>query len=555
MKIDNMRELYEELLRATSNGYRNRSIANPAVDFTKKAKAGDFDEMSDEEYYQALDKVNELNDVWQHRPSGQIGELLFTALENLTLSDSDVEDMAATLLCAYERSSKEHIPCDAKAADRNERTAGYAASKEIDSDNPSKTKTQSDKRSTDAKGILSSPVKIYEYLDRRVYGQKEAKRAAAMLLWNHVNGRRQNVLFAGPTGCGKTEIFRQLAKLYPNIVIHNATSLTGTGWKGNTKVRNLFDGVPQDKMGHLIIVLDEADKMFEDADDRHYSYIVQNELLKVLEGDMVHFDGNPSNSEPALDIDTSNVSFVFLGSFDSMVRAKEVAVNKSRAIGFGAVSSDESFDGYRSTFTQEDLVQYANVRCEIAGRIGNIVQLREMTEDDFYAILNDKRISPVRKLSDYYGVKLKMSETAKHKLAKEAAENGMGVRFIHSQIQRRLDYELFENCCSKHCCACIDRVYRFHRTFCAKRFQILYTVFNNYCPYYSGNASSLCCSAYVVRLNQKRRYNGLSFRQRFCSSWCNFNSSCSYEYCNNGCYGCIYKFVRSRDFRASSQPC
>ena len=348
MKIDNMRELYEELLRATSNGYRNRSIANPAVDFTKKAKAGDFDEMSDEEYYQALDKVNELNDVWQHRPSGQIGELLFTALENLTLSDSDVEDMAATLLCAYERSSKEHIPCDAKAADRNERTAGYAASKEIDSDNPSKTKTQSDKRSTDAKGILSSPAKIYEYLDRRVYGQKEAKRAAAMLLWNHVNGRRQNVLFAGPTGCGKTEIFRQLAKLYPNIVIHNATSLTGTGWKGNTKVRNLFDGVPQDKMGHLIIVLDEADKMFEDADDRHYSYIVQNELLKVLEGDMVHFDGNPSNSEPALDIDTSNVSFVFLGSFDSMVRAKDVAVNKSRAIGFGAVSSDESFDGYRS---------------------------------------------------------------------------------------------------------------------------------------------------------------------------------------------------------------
>lgn len=109
MKIDNMRELYEELLRATSNGYRNRSIANPAVDFTKKAKAGDFDEMSDEEYYQALDKVNELNDVWQHRPSDQIGELLFTALENLTLSDSDVEDMAATLLCAYERSSKEHI--------------------------------------------------------------------------------------------------------------------------------------------------------------------------------------------------------------------------------------------------------------------------------------------------------------------------------------------------------------------------------------------------------------------------------------------------------------
>lgn len=450
MKIDNMRELYEELLRATSNGYRNRNIANPAVDFTKKAKAGDFDEMSDEEYYRALDKVNELNDVWQHLPSGQIGELLFTALENLTLSDSDVEDMAATLLCAYERSSKEHIPCDAKAADRNARTAGYAASKEIDRDNPSKTKTQSDKRSTDAKEILSSPVKIYEYLDRRVYGQKEAKKAAAMLLWNHVNGRRQNVLFAGPTGCGKTEIFRQLAKLYPNIVIHNATSLTGTGWKGNTKVRNLFDGVDKDKMSHLIIVLDEADKMFEDADDRHYSYIVQNELLKVLEGDMVHFDGNMSNNEPTLDIDTSNVSFVFLGSFDSMVRAKDVAVNKSRTIGFGSSESPRaSFDGYRSTFTQDDLVQYANVRSEIAGRIGTIVQLSGMTETDFYAILNSTGISPVDQLADYYGVRLKMSAKAKHKLAKEAAENRMGVRFIRSQLQRKLDDELFKDCSRK----------------------------------------------------------------------------------------------------------
>lgn len=450
MKIDNMRELYEELLRATSNGYRNRNIANPAVDFTKKAKAGDFDEMSDEEYYRALDKVNELNDVWQHLPSGQIGELLFTALENLTLSDSDVEDMAATLLCAYERSSKEHIPCDAKAADRNARTAGYAASKEIDRDNPSKTKTQSDKRNTDAKEILSSPVKIYEYLDRRVYGQKEAKKAAAMLLWNHVNGRRQNVLFAGPTGCGKTEIFRQLAKLYPNIVIHNATSLTGTGWKGNTKVRNLFDGVDKDKMSHLIIVLDEADKMFEDADDRHYSYIVQNELLKVLEGDMVHFDGNMSNNEPTLDIDTSNVSFVFLGSFDSMVRAKDVAVNKSRTIGFGSSESPRaSFDGYRSTFTQDDLVQYANVRSEIAGRIGTIVQLSGMTETDFYAILNSTGISPVDQLADYYGVRLKMSAKAKHKLAKEAAENRMGVRFIRSQLQRKLDDELFKDCSRK----------------------------------------------------------------------------------------------------------
>lgn len=84
------------------------------------------------------------------------------------------------------------------------------------------------------------------------------------------------------------------------------------------------------------------------------------------------------------------------------------------------------------TFTQEDLVQYANVRSEVAGRICTIVQLNELTENDFYAILNSDGISPVDRLADYYVVRLKMSAKAKRKLAKDAAENGLGVRFIRS---------------------------------------------------------------------------------------------------------------------------
>ncbi len=458
MDISNMKELYAELIKAAGRGFRNRSITNPAVIFTKRAEAGIYDTMSEEEYYEELDRVEELNRVWQHQASKTVGELLLTALENLSIRDEDAEDISATLMCAYNKTDPENIPCDAEDArgrisdiifgdyNNKKKVSGpMAVSEKILNEGEITTDT-----AEQVDHILSSPAGIYEYLEHNVYGQKDAKRAAAMLLWNHVNGRRQNMLFAGPTGCGKTEIFRQLAKIYPNIVIHNATSLTGTGWKGNTKVRNLFDGVGQDKMGHLIIVLDEADKMFEDADDRHYSYIIQNELLKVLEGDMVHFDGNMSNNEPTLDIDTSNVSFVFLGSFDSMVRAKDVAVNKSRTIGFGSSESPKGlFDGYRSTFTQDDLVQYANVRSEIAGRIGTIVQLSEMTESDFYAILNSAGISPVDQLADYYGVELKMSAKAKRRLAKEAAENRMGVRFIRSQLQRKLDDELFKDCSRK----------------------------------------------------------------------------------------------------------
>ena len=107
--------------------------------------------------------------------------------------------------------------------------------------------------------------------------------------------------------------------------------------------------------------------------------------------------------------------------------------------------SGESFDGYNSVFTQEDLVEYARVRAEIAGRINNIVQLHEMTEEDYLRILSDKKISPLKRLSKDYHVDIKMPVSARKKLAKEAFETGMGVRYLKAKIQRSLDDMLFED--------------------------------------------------------------------------------------------------------------
>jgi ATP-dependent HslUV protease ATP-binding subunit HslU len=125
-----------------------------------------------------------------------------------------------------------------------------------------------------------TPEQIVAELDKHVVGQARAKRAVAIALRNR--WRRQqvpeplrheitpkNILMIGPTGVGKTEIARRLAKLAdaPFIKIE-ATKFTEVGYVGrdvDTIIRDLIDiGIKQTRESAMKLVRAQAQDAAEE---------------------------------------------------------------------------------------------------------------------------------------------------------------------------------------------------------------------------------------------------------------------------------------------------
>lgn len=103
---------------------------------------------------------------------------------------------------------------------------------------------------------MQTPKQIVEELDQYVIGQNEAKKAVAVALYNRwrrmqLSAKMQqditpkNLLMIGPTGVGKTEIARRLAKIVqaPFVKVE-ATKFTEVGYVGRdveSMVRDLLD--------------------------------------------------------------------------------------------------------------------------------------------------------------------------------------------------------------------------------------------------------------------------------------------------------------------------
>ncbi len=131
-----------------------------------------------------------------------------------------------------------------------------------------------------------SPKEIVESLDGYVIGQKEAKKTLAIAIRNRVRRKKlpkelreevtpKNILMIGPTGVGKTEIARRIAKLAsaPFVKVE-ATKYTEVGYVGRD-----VESMVRDLMATGIQMVKEEMAKSKEAE---LELIVEDRLLELL---------------------------------------------------------------------------------------------------------------------------------------------------------------------------------------------------------------------------------------------------------------------------------
>jgi len=128
---------------------------------------------------------------------------------------------------------------------------------------------------------VMTPREIVQELDKYIIGQDEAKRAVAIALRNRWRRMQigdaelraeimpKNILMIGPTGVGKTEIARRLARLaHAPFIKVEATKFTEVGYVGRdveSIIRDLIDvAVKQEREKAMNQVKTEAEKRAEE---------------------------------------------------------------------------------------------------------------------------------------------------------------------------------------------------------------------------------------------------------------------------------------------------
>lgn len=322
-----------------------------------------------------------------------------------------------------------------------------------------KTHAEEEKKSEETEEEFNLPTlsELKTQLDHKVIGQENAKKQVLIEFYKHYKGiqkRKNNIFLLGNSGVGKTHMVRSLSEIFQAPLIEfDATTFSETGYKGKDVsdiIEDAFMKVGEDpeRLKESIIFIDEIDKILTTTSMEGVNK-VQHSLLKMVEGMTFTFHSRDKKGKRALvTVDTADLQFVIAGACVGLEQVIQERHSPSKRIGFASTSNEGTEKHQeKNEVTTDDLIEFGFIP-EFIGRFPLVVQLEDLTTDDYIRILSEGEHAV---LTDYINVfheeniQLEVDPSVLNMIAKEAQFGSLGVRGVQATLTKTLNTMLYDS--------------------------------------------------------------------------------------------------------------